>query len=129
MEEFIRTNVSKESMRLFNTGATRNRDDEALGIEGFTSPRALLAYATYMHKHRFTADGSVRDPDNWQKGIPLQSYMESLRRHELDLQLHHDGYPELARESLVEALCGLFFNVQGYLHEYVKENPNWKEEL
>jgi len=109
------------AMREFETGALRNRDEEALGYEGFLSPLALKAFGEYMHRHRFTADGQVRTPDNWQKGMPLESYMESAWRHLMDLWLHHRGYPEQARESVMDALCGLFFNVQGYMHETLKK--------
>jgi hypothetical protein len=65
-------------------------------------------------------DGTIRDSDNWKKGIPLDSYIRSMTRHLHDLTLHHDGYGELAREGIEEALGGLFFNVQGYMHEAVK---------
>jgi len=107
-------------MLLFETGANRNRKENELAYEGFLSPLALKLFAEYMHQHRFTADGSVRDPDNWQKGMPLDSYMDSLLRHVMDLWLIHRGYASEARESLKEALGGLFFNVQGYMHETVK---------
>lgn len=111
----------KPAMLNFETGANRNRKEEEIRYEGFLSPLAIRMFGEYMHKHRFTADGSVRDPDNWQKGIPLDSYMDSLWRHVMDLWLIHDGYPELAREDLESALSGLFFNVQGYMHETAKQ--------
>jgi len=104
----------------FETGATRNRKENELAYEGFLSPLALKMFAEYMHEHRFTADGSVRDPDNWQKGMPLDSYMDSLLRHVMDLWLIHRGFASEARENLRSALSGLFFNVQGYMHETYK---------
>jgi hypothetical protein len=111
--------VDLEYMRGFDTGATRNveRDPD---IHGFTSPLAIAMFARYMHENRTQADGTVRDSDNWKRGIPLDSYVRSMRRHLQDLTLHHDGYGDCAREDLYAALSGLFFNVQGYMHEVSK---------
>lgn len=106
-------------MRSFETGATRNKEVDP-DYEGFLSPLAQHRFGQYMHAHRLQADGTTRDSDNWQKGIPIDSYMKSLRRHEHDLQLHHDGYGQLARGDIWDALSGLFFNVQGYMHELAK---------
>ena len=108
-------------MRAFGTGATRNVETDP-DLHGFTSPLALAMFARYMHTNRTQADGTLRDSDNWKKGIPLDSYIRSMRRHLQDLTLHHDGYPDCAREDLYAALSGLFFNVQGYMHEIAKED-------
>ena len=112
-------------MRQFETGATRNNDSDALDYEGFLSPLVLQRFAEYMHKHRFQADGQVRSSDNWQKGIPLESYMKSGFRHFMDWWVEHRGLE--SREGLEDALCALLFNVQGYLHETLKarnlQNP------
>lgn len=71
-----------------------------------------------MHKHRIQDDGSLRPSDNWQKGIDLSSYMSSGFRHFMDWWLEHRGHA--SRDGLEDALCGLLFNVQGYLHETLK---------
>lgn len=114
-------------MRRFATGATRNRDEEALAYEGFFSPLAKLAFAQYMHEHRKTPTG-LREPDNWQNGIPDSSYVESMYRHFMDVLFIYDGYPQLAGASgMKEALCALFFNVQGLLHETVKREVKGNE--
>jgi len=107
------------AMRNFGTGATRNNDATLPDYEGFVSPLALRAFGEYMHKHRFQADGTVRASDNWQKGIPLESYIKSGFRHFMDWWLFHRG--QTGRETLVDALCALMFNVQGYLHEILKK--------
>lgn len=119
-------------MREFDTGATRDDESDKLDFEGFVSPAALTRYAQYMHQHRTQADGKLRDSDNWQKGIPLSSYMKSLVRHvvnlwklqrwfnriELDDQLaSNDEY--IQREDL---LCAILFNTFGQLHELLKED-------
>jgi len=109
-------------MRKFATGATRNDDSENLDYEGFLSPLALQAFAEYMHKHRKQADGELRASDNWQKGIPKEAYMKSGFRHFMDWWGEHRGTG--SREGMEDALCGLLFNVFGYLHEIKKEQNN-----
>lgn len=115
-------------MRQFETGATRNKEVDP-DIYGFTSPLALHAFAAYMHANRLQADGTMRDSDNWKKGIPQDSYIRSMRRHLQDLTLHWDGYPELAREDMFAAACGLFFNVQGFIHEAVKADIEFSRQI
>lgn len=105
-------------MRKFATGATRNDDTDNVDFEGFLSPLAVQAFGEYMHKHRLQADGQVRESDNWQKGMPLEAYMKSGWRHFHDWWMEHRGYE--SREGLEDALCGLLFNVNGYLHEIKK---------
>jgi len=107
-------------MRQFETGATRNLDASKPDYEGFLSPLAIQAFGRYMNKNRTQADGSIRASDNWQKGIPLESYVKSLFRHFMNLWLHHRGYGYLASESLEDALGGLQFNINGYVHEREK---------
>lgn len=116
-------------MRTFSTGATRNPDQTQPDYEGFMSPRVVQSFGRYMHKNRKLPDGSMRDSDNWQKGIPLDSYMKSMFRHFIDVWANHRGVE--ARADMEDSLNALLFNVQGYLHEYLKaeaakNNPqNW----
>lgn len=107
-------------MREFITGATRDSDDSKLDFEGFLSPIVLRRFAEYMHKHRFQADGNVRDSDNWQNGIPLEVYMKSLMRHVMDLWLRNRGERPLTDDDLEEALCAIMFNTMGYLYETLR---------
>ena len=106
-------------MREFKTGATRNDDSQLPDPEGFLSPLVIQRYNTYMNKHRFQADGQMRASDNWQAGMPLDSYMKTRRRHFLDCWLEHRGHP--SREGIEDALTGLLFNVSGYLHTLLVE--------
>jgi len=106
-------------MRNFKTGATRNNNEDKLDFEGFFSPLVMERYAEYMHENRKQADGKYRDSDNWQKGIPLTSYMKSMWRHFMDVWKLHRGLT--AKESLETALCALMFNVMGYLHVILKD--------
>lgn len=106
-------------MREFSTGATRDNEENKNDYEGFLSPLVIRAYGDYMHKHRKQADGKLRASDNWQKGIPREAYISSAWRHFLDWWLEHRGHR--SREGLKDALCGLLFNVMGYLHEVLKD--------
>lgn len=110
-----------DTVRTFDTGANRDTDDGKLDFEGFNSPLVDLEYAKYMHENRRLKDGTLRDSDNWQKGIPGDEYLKSLMRHLHDLRLHHRGYGHLAREEKNKALCGILFNAKGYLFEILKE--------
>ncbi len=107
-------------VRAFDTGATRDQDTTKYDYEGFLSPLALRRFAAYMHVHRVQSDGSLRDSDNWQKGIPCDSYMKSLWRHLMTVWGWHRYVPTSYCESMEEALCGVIFNAQGYLHEIIK---------
>ncbi len=109
---------ASSGVRTFKTGATRNSNVVKYDYEGFLCLRALERYAQYMHKHRQLEDGSLRNSDNWQKGIPLSEYMKSLWRHVIAVGKHHRGIPE--KEPLEDALCGILFNTFGYLHEHLK---------
>ena len=106
------------TIRQFASGATRDTEADKLDYEGFLCPLVLERYARYMHGHRIQSDGSMRDSDNWQKGIPRRAYMKSGWRHFMDWWMCHrtgaDG------EILENALCALLFNVNGYLHETLK---------
>jgi hypothetical protein len=102
-------------VRSFGTGATRDSDDGKYDYEGFLSPVVLEAFAAYMHKHRVQSDGSLRDSDNWQKGMPLDVYMKSMWRHFMDVWKTHRGLE--IEVSQVDALMALLFNVQGYAFE------------
>ena len=104
------------SIRIFETGASRDTDVGKLDYEGFISPRVLRRYAEYMQSHTIMADGSRRASDNWQKGIPQEAYMKSLTRHFMELWEHHrtqDVYDQ-------ETLCAILFNTMGLLHEELK---------
>lgn len=108
----------KQTVRKFETGATRSAEEGKHDYEGFLSPLTIERYAEYMTKHRHQADGTVRDSDNWQKGIPKASYMKSLWRHVIDVWKRHRGFT--TPESQEENLCAVIFNASGMLHEIVK---------
>lgn len=110
-----------ETIRKFDTGATRDTASGKLDYEGFLSPIVLKAFAEYMDKNRVQSDGTLRDSDNWQKGIPTDSYMSSLWRHFMDVWLLHRGYEAREGVDMEEALCATIFNAMGYLFEHLKQ--------
>lgn len=107
--------------REFVTGANRDTAQGKFDFEGFLSPLALEAYGTYMDFNRHLPDGTLRESDNWQKGIPMPVYVKSGWRHFFDWWREHRGLS--SHEGVIWALCGLLFNVSGYLHEYIKSHP------
>jgi hypothetical protein len=114
--------------RQFETGATRDSDTTKIDPEGAVSPLVLERFAEYMREcqtRNVPPGHTVRASDNWQKGIPLESYAKSEIRHTFDFWKLHRGYPVVDAKSgqaitLETALCGILFNVQGYLHELLK---------
>lgn len=106
----------KKVIRRFESGATRDTEEGKLDFEAFLSPRVLLRYAEYMQKHQTRSDGTLRDGDDWQKGMPSDVYFKSLMRHVVDAWLLHRGMTEFGRtDDLEEALCAIIFNAMGYL--------------
>lgn len=119
-------------MREFETGATRDSDEDKYDYEGFLNPLVIEAFGEYMHRHRFQRDGKVRASDNWQKGIPIDAYMKSLLRHVHALWMAHRGY--LTKESWKESAMAIWFNTQGYTLEMLKKEqqelntePKWQQ--
>jgi len=106
-------------MRKFKSGATRDSETDKIDPEAALSPLVLQAYCEYIRKHRLQSDGSVRGDDNWQKGIPVSSYMKSLWRHFLEAWRHHRGY-YVEKGTLNDALFGILFNAMGMLHERLR---------
>lgn len=132
-------------IREFKTGATRDTDQAKLDYEAFLNPLVLHHFAEYMHKHRFQADGQLRDGDNWQKGMPKWVYMKSAWRHLHDWWAIHRGlivykertakgeythtfiaskckpaYSKWERVTIEDAICGVLFNAMGYLWEMIR---------
>jgi hypothetical protein len=108
--------------RAFSTGATRDTDEGKLDFEGFLSPLVMERFAQHMHTARKMPDGSMRNSDNWQLGIPLDVYMKSMWRHFFDVWKSHRG---IATTTDIETeLCALRFNVDGMLHEILKAKQN-----
>ena len=106
--------------RTFTTGANRDTTEGKLDYEGFLSPLVIQRYAEYKHKCRHLSDGTLRESDNWQKGMPKEVYMKSMWRHFMDVWQMQRGNLHTITEK-ENALCALLFNVQGMLHEELKD--------
>lgn len=116
---------ASSQIRKYDTGATRDADNGKLKYEGFISPLVEKRFAEYMHLHRQQKDGSLRAPDNWQRGIPLDDYADSLIRHVQDFRLHVDGFgSEAVSPDIEDVLCAIRFNVDGYLFEILKNRTS-----
>jgi hypothetical protein len=118
------TTEDNGTIRKFETGATRDTAGNKHDYEGFISPLVIEAYGDYMHENRRQKDGTLRDSDNWQKGIPLKVYIKSGWRHFFQWWKISRGLPCKDENGkpvdLRHAICGLLFNAMGYLHESLK---------
>lgn len=90
--------------------------------EAAICPLTLEAYLEYKVFCRAMSDGSTRPDDNWQKGMPTETYMKSLWRHMLEIWKQHRGHRGDAAFPIAAAAA--MFNIQGLLHNYLKENPD-----
>jgi hypothetical protein len=110
--------MMKRATRRFPSGALRDHDHDKLDFDGCLSPAVIERFAQYMAAHRHLRDGSIRRDDNWQKGMPLDSFRKSAWRHFFDFWRlsRTSGSPD----QIERALCGVLFNIQGYLHEHLK---------
>ena len=103
-------------VRTFETGANRDVDINKLDYEGFISPLVLKVFAEYMHKNRFLRDGTMRDSDNWQKGMPLDVLLKSLTRHFMSVWTDKRS----GLTPTLDDLCGVLFNTQGLILQILR---------
>ena len=122
-------------MREFETGATRNNDQERVDWVKMLSLPAMFEYARYMSRHRLQTDGKLREFDNWKGadkkgGFPLDEVVESLMRHTLDLAALQNGDVPMRPCDTREACCAIIFNAMAYLHTILsaREAPLGKKE-
>lgn len=119
------TRLAPHIIRSFATGATRDSAAGKHDYTGFLDPRILQRYAAFMERHRQMKDGSVREPDNWKRGMPPEETVKSLIRHAFDVWMIHEYgksvRPEDGTEvTLDDALGGMVFNAFSYWREKTK---------
>lgn len=107
--------------RQYDSGALRDTQVGKPQYESYLSPFALYQFGQYMLKHQQGPDGKYREGDNWQKGIPLKDYADSLIRHVFDFWREHRRGTTGSKNLIIDLLCAIIFNAQGYLHELVKD--------
>jgi len=98
-----------DAVTTFETGAARDTQEGKPNFYECLSPFAVWRYGEYM------AVASAKYGDgNWQKGIPIESYMKSLERHflKLKMQLAYD----YDAEPGVDHAAAIMFNVMGLMH-------------
>ena len=117
-------------IRTFDTGATRDSDENKIDFEGFLSPLVLERYAEYMHENRIQSDGTLRGSDNWQSLFGedhCSVCIKSLFRHFMDLWKAHRGHKT---DSDIETiLCAIMFNTMAYAHKIINEKKDKESDV
>lgn len=117
IKEYIGDLIGREQLKFnvessipeFPTGAKRDSE----GKEDFIETMSFLAerrYAQYM-----TSKAKTYGPGNWRKGIPIESYERSLRRH-INKYLANK-YDNANIEPDEDHLSAALFNLLGIIHE------------
>jgi len=100
----------KKDKRIFKTGAVRDLDDTKPDFIEAISWTAFRKFGEYM-----TSKKSRYGSGNFKKGIPIESYEQSLVRH---LQKYFENkYEEGKQEINEDHLSAMVFNIFGILHE------------
>lgn len=108
------------SKREFKTGANRNSSNGKFVYSDFINPLNEHSFAKYMHGKRFLDDGTYRDGNNWQRGIPMEELLKSFRRHSWELEALHLGYVLVRYTDEEGEHTEVFHNKEG-LQEFVNE--------
>ena len=123
-QDAVLSDMRTALVRKFDTGATRSGGNKP-EYAGYLSPRVIEAFGRYMFEHQAQPDGTVRESRNWQKGIPQESYVQSMFRHFMEVWTIYErtrGDVVVAaqyEQELLTALMAMFFNVQGMAHELI----------
>lgn len=105
--------MPKRKLRKFSKGAVRDSDDNKENYIESISWLALRRYAFYMKECE-----KKYGKGNWKKGIPVDSFEESLLRHiQKYLMKKYDG---IDVEPDCDHLSAALFNLQGLIHEEEK---------
>ena len=101
---------NKTQNRKFTTGAVRDDDSSKPDFIETVSWTAFRKFGEYM-----TSKKGRYGSGNFKKGIPIESYEQSLVRH---LQKYLENkYEEGVQEREEDHLSAMVFNIFGILHE------------
>lgn len=124
--------IPNESLiRAFETGATRDTVAGKLSYMKALSPEVLEAYVIYLDKHRKQSDGSMREFDNWKRGIDKWTYLDSLLRHDKavwNLMLGYEVSDNHGPVTLLDSLMATIFNAMGLAYELLIEEGKVKRQ-
>lgn len=102
-------------MRSFKSGAIRDDDNTKPDFIETVSWTAFRKFGEYM-----TSKKTRYGQGNFKKGIPIESYEQSLVRH---LQKYLENKYEGGTQELNEDhLSAMIFNIFGILHEQERKN-------
>lgn len=116
MVSHIKSEDFEGSVRVFESGATRSPQGDKPEYAGYLSPAVIVEFGKYMRRHQKQTDGTTRSCRNWQKGIPLESYIQSMFRHFVSVWERY----EAGEPADMEECMALMFNVMGFAHENLK---------
>lgn len=101
---------NKPAITKFNTGAIRDSQEGKEDYVETISWTAMKRYAQYM-----TSKKVKYGAGNFKKGIPIESYEQSLLRH---IQKYiQNKYEKGTIEANEDHLAAIVFNVFGIMHE------------
>ena len=111
--------MEKKKVREFTTGAIRDLDDTKEDYVETISWTAFKRYAQYM-----TGKKKKYGAGNFKKGIPIDSYEQSLLRH---VQKYIENkYEDGQIEKEEDHLSAMIFNIFGIMHEEARVLKNEK---
>lgn len=107
-------------VRTFTTGAIRDNDDSKEDYIETFSWCAQKRYAQYMTRQK-----AKYGAGNFKKGIPIESYEQSLLRH---VQKYLENKYEGGQVELdMDHLAAMRFNIDGIMHEEEQAKKITKE--
>lgn len=112
---------NNQSKTVFSTGAVRDTNSSKEDYIESISWLTLRRFAQYM-----SSKAAVYGRGNWAKGIPIDSYEQSLLRH---IQKYlANKYYDAGLEPEEDHLAAALFNLQGIIHEEEKLKIQLKKE-
>lgn len=100
--------------RQFTTGAVRDNDDTKEDYVETISWTAFKRYAQYM-----TGKKKKYGAGNFKKGIPIESYEQSLLRHVQKYMVNKFEEGDVEKEE--DHLAAMVFNIFGIMHEEARK--------